>query len=430
MLVEFRVVNFRSFKEEQVFSMVASKDESHPENLIRGEKFNLLKAAGLYGANASGKSNFIKALSCMYAFISLSTSMNIGDEIRGITPFCLDKQTKKEPSLFEITYLDEGDRYVYGFATTTQKVFSEWLYWYPKATNRQNVIFEREYNSKKKSYSLKYNGSKKQENTIAEFTRENGLALSRGAELNIEKFKEVFLWLKKNIRILNMSEPPKYLIKEVALQMDENPKYGDMVLRMIQHADMGIDKLEVEKVKYKEIQTRVGAYKVIKGKGGQKEYIDYQVKSYHKTEDGKQIEFDWEKDESNGTKRFITLAGTCLDTMERGTILIIDEIETSMHPLLMWKFVELFQSEKVNNNGGQLIFATHASEVMDLDLFRRDQIWIVEKKRGGDSELYSIYDFATKDRPRNREALLQRKYLAGRYGGVPNFGPIFEDMEF
>jgi len=174
----------------------------------------------------------------------------------------------------------------------------------------------------------------------------------------------------------------------------------------------------------------MGVYKVIKGKGGQKEYIDYQVKSFHKTNYGTQIEFDWEKDESNGTKRFMALAGPCLDAVENGTILVVDEIETSIHPLLMWKLIELFQSEKVNKSGAQLIFATHASEVMDLDLLRRDQIWIVEKKRGGDSELYSIYDFGTKDRPRNNEALLQRKYLAGRYGGVPKFGPIFEDLEF
>jgi AAA15 family ATPase/GTPase len=134
-------------------------------------------------------------------------------------------------------------------------------------------------------------------------------------------------------------------------------------------------------------------------------------------------------DESNGTQRFFALAGPFLDALAKGTVVVVDELECSMHPLLTRKLIELFQSPEANKSGAQLIFATHDSTLMDPELFRRDQIWLVEKNRRGASELFSLYDFDTKDRPRNTE-VFQRNYLAGRYGGVPKFGPTFEDLEF
>jgi AAA15 family ATPase/GTPase len=138
------------------------------------------------------------------------------------------------------------------------------------------------------------------------------------------------------------------------------------------------------------------------------------------------IRFNFLEAESNGTQRFFALAGPWLDALDQGALLVLDELDCSMHPSLTRKLVELFQTREANPHGAQLVFSTHDSTLMDLELFRRDQIWIVEKGRTGASRLSSLYDF--EEKPRNNEAL-QRRYLAGRYGGVPVFGPTFEDLE-
>jgi hypothetical protein len=150
------------------------------------------------------------------------------------------------------------------------------------------------------------------------------------------------------------------------------------------------------------------------------------IRSVHRSPSGEAVRFDFLEAESNGTQRFFALAGLWLDALDQGALLVIDELDCSMHPSLTWKLVELFQTGDANPNGAQLVFSTHDSTLMDLELFRRDQIWIVEKDRAGASRLSSLYDF--EEKPRNNEAV-QRRYLAGRYGGVPVFGPTFEDLE-
>jgi AAA15 family ATPase/GTPase len=150
------------------------------------------------------------------------------------------------------------------------------------------------------------------------------------------------------------------------------------------------------------------------------------IRSVHRSPGGEIVRFNFLEAESNGTQRFLALAGPWLDALDQGAALEIDELDCSMHPLLTRKLVEMFQTRDANVNGAQLVFSTQDSTLMDLELFRRDQIWIVEKDRTEASRLVSLYDF--EEKPRNGEAV-QRRYLAGRYGGVPVFGPTFEDLE-
>jgi AAA15 family ATPase/GTPase len=138
------------------------------------------------------------------------------------------------------------------------------------------------------------------------------------------------------------------------------------------------------------------------------------------------VPFDFLQAESNGAQRFFALAGPFLDALDKGALLVIDELDCSMHPELTWKLVELFQAPALNERGAQLVFTTHDTTVMHPELFRRDQLWVVDKLLAGSSRLTSIYDFIEK--PRNNEAL-EKNYLAGRYGGVPVLGPTFEDLE-
>jgi len=440
MLVEFRVKNFRSFNEEQVLSLIASgRDDLHPDNLIDGEKFNLVKAAAIHGANASGKSNFVRAIHFVQSFVRNSaTKMNLGDKIQGVIPFRLDPDTRGKPSSFEVAMIVGGTRFEYGFSATPERVHSEFLFAYP--VGKRQRWFERQYDPGTKETTWAFRGPlKKEERILKDKTRDNGLVLSRGAELNIEALKRVFLWFHGGVLFFDLSEPPRFLFQRTAERIKNDNRFHNVVINMIKHADVGIDDIVVsdmaipfekmpgeirEVLSLKFVRETVGENNV-----DEKSFKTLMIQTIHSQhESGAKEKFDLNNDESNGTKRFFALCGPFLEALGSGALVVVDELECSMHPLLTRKLIELFQSPGANKSGAQLIFATHDSSLMDQQLFRRDQIWLIEKNRAGASELFSLYDFNTRDRPRNTEAF-QRNYLAGRYGGVPKFGPIFEDLE-
>jgi hypothetical protein len=462
MLIEFRIGNFRSFDELQTFSLVASSDERHPDNCIPFHKLKLLKSAAIYGANASGKSNLIKAIGFMRQFILFSaTTMNVGDEIP-VVPFQLNPDSRGKASLFEVGFAVGDVRYQYGFTATSKRVEDEWLIAYPKG--RAQHLLERSFDLETEKTKWTFRGElHKEGRLLKERTRENGLVLSRGADLNIAPLTTVFLWFRQKMSVLDLSTPPASLIDQTALRLKEDPTFRDRVLRLIRHADLGISDLEVaeEQARYSTwiVPTPtvfVGGAPVSSGTtsgftmtavnvppsltgpfisgAGTLNYTSsgisfppvHTIRSIHRSPGGEAVRFNFLEAESNGTQRFFALVGPWLDALDQGAGLVIDELDCSMHPSLTWKLVELFQTKDANPKGAQLIFSTHDSTLMDLELFRRDQIWIVEKNRAGGSRLSSLYDF--EEKPRNNEAVQQR-YLAGRYGGVPVFGPTFEDLE-
>jgi hypothetical protein len=432
MLIEFKVKNFRSFKEEQTFSLVASgRDATHPDHLIPCGKFALLKSAAFYGANASGKSNLIKAIRVMERFIQTSaTRMTEGDPIPGIQPFRLDVKSRNEPSFMEVTFIVNENRYQYGFSATRERVYDEWLVVF-SPNKKPQKWFERSFDTATKKTKFIFRGPLEAESKLLEEkTRENGLVLSRGAELNIKPLQEVFLWFRKNLWVFDLSDRPMNLITETAKRVKEDIAFQDIVMQMMQHADIGIDRIKITEGSIRLENLPEELKQMFSEKGLQKFAPNWlSVRTFHKVL-GAEVEeqFDMMKDESNGTQRLFALAGPLLDALRDSAIVVVDELECSMHPQLTRKLIELFQSSEANKKGAQLIFATHDITLMDPELFRRDQIWLVEKNQNSASEIFSLYDFATKERPRNTEAF-QRNYLAGRYGGVPKFGAIFEDLE-
>jgi len=431
MLIEFRVANFRSFKGEQVFSLVASKDSSCPGNLIPCEKFNLLKGAVIYGPNASGKSNLVKAISFMDWFIRNSaTRMNQGDKIDDIIPFRLAVESRTQPSLFEITMLVKGVRYEYGFTATTDRVFDEWLVACPPEGRRQRWL-ERQCNVETGQTSWAFRGPLKSvKKILRERTRDNGLALSRGAELNIKLLSDLFMWIREKLWVFDLSNRPVALMHKTAERFKHDHIFRERVIELVRQADFGIERITVgdDFIRPQDLPEKL---KSLLSEKAMRDMVSssFNVHTIHKVH-GTDIEerFDFEKDESNGTQRFFAFAGPFLDALSRGVVMIVDELESNMHPLLTRKLVELFQSPEANRRGAQLILATHDSTLMEPTLFRRDQIWLVEKNEKGASEIFSLYDFKPKDRPRSTEAF-QKHYMSGRYGGVPSFGPIFENLE-
>jgi len=433
MLIDFRLSGFRSFKEEQLLSLVASgRDKRHPENLIASHRGSLLKTAALYGQNASGKSNLVRGLGCMrQVIVESATRMTQGDRIPGIVPFRLDAEYRERPSCFETTVILGKTLYVYGFSATPDRIHDEWLTVYPPRRKSLQWI-DRRFDPATEKTDWAFQGPLQlEEHILRNKTRPNGLALSRGAELNIEPLSELYLWFRSKMWVSDLSKPPVGLIIETARFLLENERLQNRVADMIRHADLGIDGFSVieEAVPPSELPADIA--ELLSEKGLRDTLTKrVSVRTTHGVRGSeKPEEFDLDREESNGTQRLFALAGPLLDALNSGALMVVDELECSMHPLLTRKLLELFHSPAANDKGAQLIFATHDSSLMDPELFRRDQIWIVEKKADGASTLGSLYDFDIKSRPRNTEAF-QRNYLAGRYGGVPTFGQTFEDLEF
>ena len=437
MLIQFSVQNYRSFREEQTLSLVASKDVAHRDSLIKcGEKLRLSRVASIYGANASGKSNLVKAMRAMERFVLFSaTQMSLGDSIEFVSPFRLDASTAQEPSRFEITLLIKDDIFTYGFSATREQVHDEWLFVQPQG-KRSSKWLERTRDKASGATSWAFRGPLKRDAVLLkEKTRNNGLVLSRAAELNIEAVTPLYLWFRQTFWILDLSKQPRSLGQLTAKKISEDEEFRNRVVRFMREADFGINSLSVsvrEKAlpsipddAPKELQEIVTNLQKL---ADNEKLALFSVATEHLI-NGEEapIPFSLEEDESQGTQRFFALAEPILSALSDGDLLVIDELDCSMHPLLTRKVIELFQSPEENTNGAQLVFATHDSSVMDPTLLRRDQIWLTEKRVNGATDLFSLYDFGADSRPR-KDTAFERNYLAGRYGAVPSFGPFFEDL--
>jgi hypothetical protein len=430
MLIEFSVENFRSFKERQTLSLVASSDKAHEGNLIPREKENLLKAVAVLGANASGKSNLVAAIRATDTFIGMSaTRMTQGDKIAAADPFCLDTDSSGEPSTFEMVLIVDDVRYVYGFSVTSERVHGEWLDAYPE--DRAKRWFERN-SDDPTSWKFGKLFSKEDTAVLRKMTRPNGLILSRGAELNIEPLSKLYLWFRERHMYLGAVVPSWFLRQKTLKRMKDDEAYHARVTRLLHDADVGISDIKLAE-KPVQLEAIPSAMRELLSDDLMKKLAEnglVDIRSLHKVAGGDvPVEFDFEQAESDGTKRLFALAGPILDALDTGALVVADELDSSMHPHLTRKLIELFQNPKVNRKGAQLIFTTHDTTLMDHTLFRRDQIWFTEKNAHGATELFSLYDFKTEDgKPRVNEAF-ERRYLAGRYGAVPQFGPALEDAD-
>jgi energy-coupling factor transporter ATP-binding protein EcfA2 len=431
MLVEFRVGNYRSFREPQALSLVASSDRSHAEHLIPCGKESLLKAAVLYGANASGKSNFLRALTFVAWFVRNSaTKMTVGDPIE-VTPFRLDAGSRAQPSRFETTLVIDDVRYRYGFSATRERVYDEWLTAYPE--RRAQRWFERRYDPETKQVRWSFKGElKRSGDLLRERTRDNGLVLSRGAELNVQQLLPAFKAFADRFWTCDLSDEDTLfkILQKTAARLEGDPDLRRDAMRLLRDADVGIEDVYLQKEDAPPPTWHAEVRRIVPD--DLKHLVDdgplYRVQAVHRaTGTNERVLFDFEAAESKGTRRLLALAGLWLDGLCEGSLLILDELDCSMHPLLVRGLLELFHSPNRNTRGAQLIFATHDNTLMNQSLFRRDQIWLVEKDADQASRLFSLYDFAEK--PRKGEAI-HRGYLAGRYGGVPTLGATFEAVEF
>ncbi|MDI1259519.1 ATP-binding protein [Aquabacterium sp.] len=412
MLVEFRTKNFRSLRDEQVLSLVASTDKTLLDThaLDTGLKATprLLKSAVVYGANASGKSNLIKALQYMRGVVMESAARQPGQTFVRLQPFKLDATSGSQPTEFEVTFLIDGVRYQYGFAMTAQRIVSEQLLVYKAFKPQRWFVRQFDAESGKDVYEFG-SGLKGAKNLWEGATRPNALFLSMAVQLNSEALRPVFDWFANRLVIVNEQTP---LSPQFSVQMLKQEAQRTAICDFLRAADISIADIEVAT---KQAMVHTIHFDLPAGKredSASEQTVD-EVKFHHVTEHGKAV-FDL-MDESSGTRNLLFLAGPILDILNKGLTLLVDELDTSLHTLLVQALVRLFHRPEINTAGAQLVFTTHDTSLLDAyGLFRRDQIWFVEKRPDQSSSLYPLLDFS----PRKNEAL-ERGYLQGRYGALP-----------
>ncbi len=366
MLVEFGVENFRSIAARQALSMVARKDNALDETLIKRDKQKFLPTAAIFGANASGKSNLLKALGCLRNFVATSaTQMNLGDPLPWVVPFRLDSGWEVKPSRFEITVIIHGSRYEYAVALTSKRVHSESLY-VTRAGGRRAKRFTREFNVGTRHTDWDLPGvSRKEEKLLTGKTRDNGLLLSRAAELNFQLAQELFLWFSKSLWIFDLSQGTPILVQQSADMVSKDTTLKERVLRMLKDADVGIKDIHTESkpvVIPKDMPDHLK--KVLSDMSAVMPMTTIDVRTMHFTADQNPIFFSLQDDESQGTQRLFAIAAPIINALDHGATIVIDELECSLHPNLAQKIVALFESADANPRGGQLIFATHDTSLM------------------------------------------------------------------
>lgn len=423
MLIQFSVKNFRTFKEKATISLVASnydKTTREFDNIFKDNTFNLriLKSAVIYGANASGKSKFMEALMFMKHFvITSSKDSQKGDKIN-IKPFKLSTETEHLPSEFEVVFTFQNEMYRYGFEADDKTIISEWLYHKPKT--KEVELFYREF----QDFETHTRNFSKGNMVIKEgLVRDNALLVSVAAQFNDTISINVIDWFKQLKTISGLNEEG---YQGFTMSKTESPVHKSKILNLLKAADLGIQDIKLQKLDIeqlpkdmpKDLKERI--IKTIREENAEfiSDVITFHKKyDANKTKTNETVHFSLDEDESSGTRKFFALTGPILDVIENGYTLVVDELDSKLHPNLVCKLVALFNSKEINKNNAQLIFNTHDTNLLSSGLFRRDQIWFTEKNRYGEARLYSLGDFKSES-VRKTEAF-EDNYIRGKYGAVP-----------
>lgn len=427
MILGFRVSNYRSFRDETSFSMLATrldKEVGTAEVVAQdGTTVSALPVVAVLGANASGKSNLLRALASMREAVVRSSSRTPYDPVEQDF-FRFDLEAASEPTLFEIDFSLQGSRYVYGFEVANSRFTGEWMFVHPH--KRTQMVFEREGESFHFGKSL--GGSKIR--SVSEIIGPNNLLLSSAASAGFREMRAVFDYFWSGIQFLDV--PMRATADPRTVQSLRSKKRG--VVQLLAMADLGISDARVEKPDtdderrsflhqvfrdtmpstMKESEREKHVESMLAGLGEKEETLSL-VHRFGSS--GVSLPFE---EESLGTRSWLSFVTYALDALQAGGALLVDELDASLHPLLMMEAINLFQDPKTNRRGAQLIFTTHDTTLMggshEVLPLSRGQFWFVEKDRQGRSSLSPLSDF----KPRKNENL-ERGYLQGRYGGTPHF---------
>ena len=417
-LLEFRAQNVRSFRDELKFSMLAT---TMADDRVRrpvewrddGDKIDVLPAAGVFGANASGKTNFLRALEDMRGFVL--NSFRRGEPTGGTPqrPFRLDPASAETPSRFEIDLVLDGVRHEYGFAFDSERVVEEWAVRYPKG--RAALLFRRE------GDDLELGAAERvRSRAAAGLLRANALFLSTAAQAGHPVLTDLYAWFSRNLLLAEAQS--RSLRQAFTADLLDNGDQAERVLAMLRAADLGITGARRHPLDAETRDRLERAARILLGDEAEidtnalEASLEQVVRLKHRGRVG-DVEFSPEE-ESLGTLVWFGLVGPVLQALADGSVFLADELDASLHPTLVAEVIRLFQDRKTNPHRAQLIFTSHDVTVLgDSSGEReigRDQIWFTEKDQDGSTRLYPLTDL----NPRKDEAI-GRRYLAGRYGATP-----------
>ncbi len=413
MLIQFSVTNFMSIKDEQVFSMVASKNkELIDSNTFDKSGMKLLRAAAIYGPNAAGKTNLLLALDVMTRIVSRSASEKLRGELLPVAPFKLHPGSRNAPCKFEVMFIVEGIRYQYGFSATKEHITEEWLFVYPEKRPQRWFTRSRKQSKYEWKFGPSFTGEKKLWQTA---TRDNALFLSTAIQLNSQQLQPVYDWFKITLRYINATKLKPYFSVSLCMKATKED-----ILDFLNQADLDIKDIYVKEETLKEtfgLETppvwMPDDIKQILIKESEKEKI-YRVGTIHQDIDGKPVALDM-GDESDGTQKMFSLAGHWITSLKEGYVICFDELHDNLHPMLVRFLVRLFNNPETNPNNAQLIFTTHETNILSQEILRRDQIWFCEKDETQATQVFPLTDFS----PRKGRENLESAYLSDRYGALP-----------
>ena len=414
MLIEFSVTNFRSILERQTLSMAASSyfgelEEANTFDAGAGTgTLRLLRSAALYGPNASGKSTLIKALSFMETQVRYSQQgRHFGDEI-DVVPFKLTDASIGADSTFEIILIEGDVRYEYGFSCNRQRFTEEWLTAYPKGRPQKwfHRVFDAAAEADVYKFGTSFLGARLREGWSLQ-TRQNALFLSTAVQLNNEQLKPVFNWFNQKLIVLGAMHS---LSARTTLNELKDPIGKHEILNFMNAADLSLADIEI-RPSYAPREGLSGGLTTAFSP------LEKPVFIHSNTQTGAPVELS-ESEESQGTLALFAFAGMWMHTMKNEHILVVDELDSSLHPLVVQHLVKRLHHAGTK---AQLVFTTHDATLLSQSLFRRDQVWFMEKDKNNATRLYPLSDFS----PRENEAI-ERGYLNGRYGAIP----FLKDLDF
>lgn len=425
MLIEFKFSNYRSFKNEAVLSMEATGLGSFPKCLIHYGNTKLLPGAAIYGKNGGGKSNVIRAFWLAVQFIKNAQRTQHANATIPVSPFALNDYSGNEPTTFEFTYVLDNVKYVYGFSATKEKILQEYLYHAPKG--KKALVFTRE----EQNFTFTENMSKRK--LISETIAPNQLFFSVACTMNDADCVKAMHWFREYVFFSrDYSDIPRQLI---AYASDENMLRS--ILDYAKAADLGIEDMQFE-FDSKDISEdlnipegvpegiRTALTNFVHALSETSNNSEVRLKmgevtatSFHKgisqTGDSKLFPLEL-GDESDGTRKLMALAPAIESVLKKGGLLLVDELERELHPVLVNYIISKFQVKQTNPLGAQIVCTTHNTDLMNEQMLRKDQLYFVDKCRNsGESELYSISEFATKTSEN-----IQKGYLLGKYGATPD----------
>lgn len=421
MLLKFKIKNYRSIKDEVVLDLQASSDKTMKDSAVFDlGKVSLLKASAIYGANASGKSNILKALHIFRTMVLESLLRSNSPKNLPAEYFKLSYETENKPSLFEITFSLDDEIYIYGFEINKEKVCKEWL-----KRERGNISLFKRIGQRIESNK---NYFKEASAVLKKETSERVLFLSILASRNKGLSQKIVNFIKKlnYISGVDRGASLNYSFGQFLKNTERAEKMKEFVIK----ADFGVvDIIAIEKeVSVDEIKDMPDKIKALLFKDDSK-VAEKSLKFFHKKYDKKNkksdsYSLDFWNEESEGTQHFFALSAPIIDTLEGGKVLFFDEIDSSLHPMLCQYLISIFNSKEKNPNNAQLVFTTHDISLLSENFLRRDQIYFTNKNKYGFTELFSLFDISER-----KGVDFAKRYLEGRYQALPYIAD-FESLKF